>query len=347
MAMNPFRFRKSLRRLLIPGIVVLSTLPLLGNSAFRAPAKADHGTNILLLGTDGRDTITPEEKQMFHAGGVACDCTDVMMLVHLSERRDRVSVVSLPRDSLTQIPARRDDFTGKQLPAHPAKLNNAYAEGGAQLTVRTVQDMTHVPIDHFLQIDFRRFMDAVDQVGGVEVCTARRLKDSATKLELAPGRHRLGGGLSLQYVRSRHVDGSADLGRIQRQHRFLVSALRGLASRHVLTDPKAMLRIGRTLLGAASVDQGFGSGDLVELASVLSRVPLSGTEFATVPIDGFNPVIKGVGSTLRWDRKKADHVFADLRADRPLIPAGQSPVPSDPPPMSSSRPVRGSSLACR
>lgn len=336
-----------MRRLLIPGIALLSALPLLGNSAFRAPEKADHGTNILLLGTDGRDTITPEEKRKFHAGGVACDCTDVMMLVHLSKSRDHVSVVSLPRDSLVQIPARRDDFTGKQRPAHPAKLNNAYAEGGAQLTVRTVQDMTQVPIDNFVQIDFRRFMDAVDEVGGVEVCTDRRLKDSATKLDLAPGRHRLGGGQSLQYVRSRHVDGSADLGRIQRQHRFLVAALRGLVSRHVLTDPEAMLRIGRTILGTASVDQGFGTGDLVELASVLSRVPLSGTEFTTVPIAGFNPVIKGVGSTLRWDRKKADQVFADLRADRPLIPAGQNPLPSDPPDMRSSLPVRGSSLACR
>jgi anionic cell wall polymer biosynthesis LytR-Cps2A-Psr (LCP) family protein len=173
------------------------------------------------------------------------------------------------------------------------------------------------------------------------------LKDSATKLDLAPGRHRLGGGRSLQYVRSPHVDGSADLGRIQRQHRFLVAALRGLMSRHVLTDPEAMLRIGRTLLGAASVDQGFGTGDLVEPASLLSRVPLSGTEFATVPIAGFNPVIKGVGSTLRWDPKKSDQVFADLRADRSLIPAGQNPLPGDPPDMRSSLPVRGSSLACR
>ncbi|MFD8303026.1 LCP family protein [Streptomyces sp. NPDC059690] len=347
MARDPFRFRKSLRCLLIPGMVLVAAVPLLGNSAFRAPAKADRGTNILLLGTDGRDTITPAEKRKFHAGGVACDCTDVMMLVHLSKRRDRVSVVSLPRDSLAQIPARRDDFTGKPRPAHPAKLNNAYAEGGARLTVRTVQDMTKVPIDNFLQIDFRRFMDAVDQTGGVEVCTGRRLKDSATKLDIGPGRHRLGGGQSLQYVRSRHVDASADLGRIQRQHRFLVAALRGLVSRHVLTDPEAMLRIGRTLLGAASVDQGIGTGALVELASELSRVPLSGTEFATVPVAGFNPVINGVGSTLRWDRKKSDQMFADLRADRPLIPAGQSPLPSDPPDMHSSPPLRGSSLACR
>ncbi|MGC0340621.1 anionic cell wall polymer biosynthesis LytR-Cps2A-Psr (LCP) family protein [Streptomyces sp. SLBN-8D4] len=160
MAKNPIRFRKSLRRMLIPGMVLLAAVPLLGDSAFRAPAKADHGTNILLLGTDGRDTITPEEKRKFHAGGVACYCTDVMMLVHLSKRRDHVSVVSLPRDSLVQLPARRDDSTGKQRPAHPAKLNNAYAEGGAH---PTVQDMTQVPIDNFLQIDFRRFMDAVDQ----------------------------------------------------------------------------------------------------------------------------------------------------------------------------------------
>lgn len=310
------------------------------------PAKS---TDILLLGTDGRSTITEKERRKFHAGGVPCNCADVMMLVHVSAARDRVSVIGLPRDSFATIPAYKPKPSAKQRPAHPAKLNGAYAEGGAPLVERTVEAATGVSVEHYLQLDFRRFIDAVDQVGGVEVCTARRLKDSKTKLNLAPGRHLLKGGQSLQYVRSRKVDLSADLGRIQRQQRFLVAALEQLTARKVLTDPVAMARVARTLLGPAKVQQGFGKDGtkaLVALASALSTVPATRTEFATVPIAGFNPPKAGIGSTLRWDAAKAKAMFTKVREDRPLIAAGSDPKPSDPPRFGKDVPVRGSRLAC-
>ncbi|MEW2115152.1 LCP family protein [Streptomyces sp. NPDC005474] len=311
-----------------------------------APAK---GTDILLLGTDSRATITEQERRKFHAGGLACNCADVMMLVHVSAKRDRVSMISLPRDSFATIPAYTPKASAKQRPAHPAKLNGAYAEGGATLLERTVEAATGVSVEQYLQLDFRRFMDAVNQVGGVEVCTKRRLKDSKTKLNLAPGRHLLGGGQSLQYVRSRHVDPSADLGRIQRQQRFLVSALTRLTARKVLTDPVAMGRVARTLLGSAKVQQGFGKDGvkaLVSLASALSKVPATRTEFATVPIAGFNPPKTGIGSTLRWDAAKTKAMFTKVREDRPLIAAGTDPKPADPPVFGKDVPVRGNRLAC-
>ncbi|MGW3649058.1 LCP family protein [Streptomyces sp. NPDC000878] len=310
------------------------------------PAK---GTDILLLGTDGRSTITEKERRKFHAGGVPCNCADVMMLIHVSAKRDRVSVIGLPRDSFATIPAYRHEQSGRQRPAHPAKLNGAYAEGGARLVEHTVEAVTGVSVEQYLQLDFRRFIDAVDQVGGVEVCTARRLKDPKTKLNLTPGRHLLKGGQSLQYVRSRKVDQSADLGRIQRQQRFLVAALEQLTARKVLTDPVVMGRVARTLLGPAKVEQGFGKDGakaLVTLASTLSKVPATRTEFATVPIAGFNPPMDGIGSTLRWHDAKAKAMFTKVREDRPLIAAGTDPRPDDPPVFGKDVPVRGNRLAC-
>lgn len=312
-------------------------------------AAAAKGTDILLLGTDGRGTITEKERRKFHAGGIACNCADVMMLVHVSAKRDRVSVIGLPRDSFATIPAYKPKPSAKQRPAHPAKLNGAYAEGGAKLVERTVEAVTGVSVEQYLQIDFRRFIDAVDQVDGVEVCTNRQLKDSKTKLNLAPGRHLLKGGQSLQYVRSRHVDASADLGRIQRQQRFLVSALEQLTARKVLTDPVLMGRVARTLLGPAKVEQGFGKDGvkaMVWLASTLSKVPATRTEFATVPIAGFNPPKAGIGSTLRWDTAKAKAMFTKVREDRPLIAAGSDPNPGDPPAFGKEVPVHGDRLTC-
>ncbi|TGA95676.1 hypothetical protein E2651_33660 [Streptomyces sp. MZ04] len=103
--------------------------------------------------------------------------------------------------------------------------------------------------------------------------TPRRLKDPTTKLDLAPGRHRLGGGEALQYVRSRHVDTAADFGRIQRQRHFLVAALSSLRTENVLGDPARAAQLSRTLLGVSKVDQGFNGEELLSLASELSEIP--------------------------------------------------------------------------
>ncbi|WP_093782120.1 LCP family protein [Streptomyces sp. yr375] len=334
------------RRLAIPGIVLAATGALLGSSAAPGREHAPRAMNILLMGTDERDTITTAEKHAFHAGGQPCGCSDVLMLVHLSARRDRVSVIGMPRDSAAEIPATRDEASGVEKPPHPAKLNAAYQEGGPELAVRTVESMTGVGVDRFVQVDFRRFMDSVDEVDGVEVCTPRRLRDSATKLDLEPGKHRLRGGPALQYVRSRHVDDSADLGRIQRQQRFLVQALRGLQARKLLSDPARTAHLARTLLGSGP--QGFTVAELAELAVALHRLPASATEFTTVPIAGFTPPGLGIGAALAWDREQADALFAKVREDRPLVAKGAQPVPKDPPAvLGGTAAVRGSAYACR
>ncbi|QEU70147.1 LytR family transcriptional regulator [Streptomyces galilaeus] len=335
------------RRLAIPSVVLATAGALLG-TGFASPGResAPRAMNILLMGTDERNTITAAEKREFHAGGHPCGCTDVLMLVHVSARRDRVSVIGLPRDSYAEIPPYRDEASGQERPPHPAKINAAFQEGGPELAVRTIESMTGVSVDRYVQLDFRRFMDGVDDVGGVEVCTPRRLKDSATKLDLPPGKHRLGGGRALQYVRSRHVDGSADLGRIQRQQRFLVQALRRAQSAKVLADPGRTGYLVRTLLGSGP--QGFSVGELAELAGALRGLPSSATEFTTVPISGFAPPEAGVGSALTWDRRRADELFARIREDRPLVAKGTQPAPKDPPDiLGTTTPVRGSAYACR
>ncbi|WP_234330279.1 LCP family protein [Streptomyces acidiscabies] len=330
----------------MPTVVLTTAGALLTGAALPAAHSAPRRPlNILVLGTDERDTITAAEKRRFHAGGEPCGCSDAMMLVHLSARRDRISVVGLPRDSFATIPAYRDD-AGRTRHAHPAKLNSAYQEGGPELAVKTVAAMTGVRIDKYLQVDFRRFMDTVNQVGGVEVCTPRRLRDSATKMDLRPGRHRLSGGPALQYVRSRHFDGSADLGRIQRQQRFLVQALRGLQARRLLADPVRTVKWARTLLGSGP--QGFGVSELVRLAGELRTVPVGATEFTTVPIAGFNPVRRDVGSTLAWDKSKARAVFSKVARDQPLLVKRANPRPKDPPSLvGASVPVRGSAYSCK
>ncbi|EST36930.1 hypothetical protein N566_15750, partial [Streptomycetaceae bacterium MP113-05] len=133
--------------------------------AASAPRPADGpGLNFLLVGLDKRAGLSKAEKRRLHVGSQGCDCTDVMMLVHISQDRDRVGVISLPRDSYVAFPrsgeaARR---AGPPLP-DAGKINAAHKLGGPALTVRTVEEATGVRVDHYLEADFGTFVETVDR----------------------------------------------------------------------------------------------------------------------------------------------------------------------------------------
>ncbi|GAA0638579.1 LCP family protein [Streptomyces thermocarboxydovorans] len=280
--------------------------------------EAGHGMNLLLVGTDGREKLSEEERRRYRLGGAPCNCTDTIMIVHISEDRERASVVSLPRDSYAMTPPHHDRVSGKQHHGHPMKLNAAYAEGGPQLTVRTVERMTRVKIDHYLEVDFTSFMKTVDVVGGVEVCTDRHLKDSHSGLDLPAGRHTLRGGQALQYVRARHVDGVSDLGRMQRQQRFMAALVDRVTSSGILLNPMKFRDVVRAVLGSVRADKGFGTDELLDLGRAMRNFSPSSSEFITVPIGTMGYPVKGVGSTLKWDPEKSAEIFEALRRDQPL-----------------------------
>ncbi|WP_406510796.1 LCP family protein [Streptomyces sp. NBC_00212] len=286
--------------------------------------QGSRGTNILLVGTDGRDKITPEEKRKYRLGGAPCHCTDTIMMVHVSAERDRVSIVSLPRDSYAEVPEHTDE-AGQHHVKHPVKLNAAYAEGGPALSVRTIENATGLKIDHYLEVDFTSFMKTVDVVGGVQICTARPLKDSFTGLDLTAGTHQLNGGEALQYVRSRHTDGSADLGRMQRQQRFLAALIAKATSNGVLLNPVKFREVASSLLSSVRADEGFGVEEMLNFASAMKGFSPSSSDFTTVPLGQLNIQVKGVGSTVKWDDAKAKKLFQLLRDDKPLAPHAPPP----------------------
>ncbi|WP_455770471.1 LCP family protein [Streptomyces cinereoruber] len=291
---------------------------------------AGHGTNVLVVGTDGRDRITPEERAKYRLGGAPCNCTDTVMLVHISEDRDRASVVSLPRDSYAEMPEHTDLTSGEKHQAHPVKLNAAYAEGGPALTVRTVESMTGVKIDHYLEVDFTSFMRTVDAVGGVRICTTKPLKDAYTGLDLAPGTHELDGGRALQYVRSRHIDGAADIGRMQRQQKFLAALVERVTSGGVLFNPVRFRAVATSMLGSVRADEGFGTDQMLSLSKAMRGFTPASSEFVSVPVGDMSFPVKGIGSTVKWDAAKAQQLFQALREDRPIASA-QPPAPAKTP----------------
>ncbi|AUG77569.1 hypothetical protein CFP65_2750 [Kitasatospora sp. MMS16-BH015] len=279
----------------------------------------DGATTFLVVGTDEREGI-PEDvlKNVLHAGGESCHCTDTMMLVQLSREGDRASVVSIPRDSYVTIPAHRDAATGRQVPVGKGKINAAFGMGGAPLTVRTVEQATGLRIDHYLQVNFLGFVSTVDALGGVEVCTAKPLKDDYSGLDLPAGTTRLDGAGALKYVRARHVDGSSDLGRMRRQQKLVAQLLHRAVSSGTLLSPGKLGQVLDSVLRSVKADQELTSADLLALATRLKDLSTANADFTTVPLADVDYQVPGWGSTVRWDEAGAKALFDAVRAGRPL-----------------------------
>ncbi|PGH49723.1 LCP family protein [Streptomyces sp. Ru87] len=280
------------------------------------------GTNYLLVGLDRRTGMSKQEKQRLHVGGEGCNCTDVMMLLHVSEDRRRVGVISIPRDSYVEFaPHPEAGAPARTLVRHRGKINAAYKHGGPALAVATVERATGLRIDHYLQADFTGFVDAVDRLGGGTVCTDKALRDPGSGLDLPPGTHHVDGRGALQYVRARKLDPPGDLGRVRRQQRFLVGVAQSLfAGRPAGGDRSVSARAARDLLTTLRTDKGLTTDGFSELARALRRLPTRAAEFATVPISEFDHRVPEWGSTLVWDRNRAAALFRAVREDRSIIP---------------------------
>ncbi|MEV4616472.1 LCP family protein [Kitasatospora sp. NPDC049258] len=290
---------------------------------------ADDGlTTFLVVGTDDREGIAESTlKEDLHAGGESCHCTDTMMIVQLAGHGGRATVVSIPRDSYVDIPAHPDQATGREVAAAKGRINAAYGMGGAPLTVRTVEQSTGLRIDHYLQIDFLGFVAAVDAVGGVEVCSAKPLKDEYSGLDLPAGTSRLDGAGALKYVRARHVDGSSDLGRMHRQQKLLAQLLRQATASGTLLDPARLGAVTETVLRSVKADEQLTSDDLLQLVTRLKGLSAADADFTTVPLAVVDHQVAGWGSTVLWDAPAAKALFDALREGRPLIDR-PSPLPS-------------------
>ena len=285
----------------------------------RPSPNAPGTTTFLLVGSDGREEMTRADQKRLHVGSES-DAggrrADTMLLVSVSSRRGKVDVVSLPRDSYVTIPAHAS-VDGTAVPERRNKLNAAYAFGGPPLAVATVERSTGVHIDHYLEVDFLGFVNLVDAVGGVDVCTPTRLRDRLAGLRMPAGNNHVDGETGLAYVRARHLDARADLGRVERQQRFLAAMAHRVTSSDVLLDPRALVRFLDAALSAVRADPGLEQRRLVELGTQLRHVSGNDIRFRTVPVADPSFRAPGAGAVALWDDKAAAVLFRGLRSDRP------------------------------
>ena len=295
------------------------------------PEKTSSAINYLLVGSDTREGLTKEELKLLRVGSVATAAgkrSDTMLLVHISKSRDKAVLISIPRDTFALIPEHTTK-AGKVIPAVHSKINSSFNWGGAPLLIQTIENMTQLKIDHYVEVNFAGFARIVDSLGGIEVCTKKNINDPKSHLILEAGVHTLDGIEALKYVRTREFDGMGDLGRMQRQQAFMSSVLHKATSAGVLLNPITMTSFINSALSAVTTDTGLKNSDLITLAKQLKTLATSSVRTLTVPLSDLNYDSNGVTSAVLWDPVLAPQLWERLRQDQAVVDeVVASPSPS-------------------
>ncbi|MFE3586714.1 LCP family protein [Streptomyces niveus] len=268
--------------------------------------------NILLIGSDTRSGAGNGKYGRDDGGSQRSDTT---ILLHLAADRRSATAMSIPRDLMVEIPSCLTD-DGKRSNKQSAQFNWAFQFGGAACSIRTVETLTGIRVDHHMVIDFSGFKDMVDAVDGVEVCLKKPVNDVDAHLKLPAGKQTLTGEEALGFVRARKTIGDgSDTERMERQQQFLGSLVRKVQSNGVLLNPTRLYPVLDAATKSLTTDPGLNTlRDLYDLARGLRNVPTEKVQFLTVPRQPY------VNDPNRDElvQPDADRLFAKLRKDEPV-----------------------------
>jgi LCP family protein required for cell wall assembly len=204
---------------------------------------------------------------------------DTIVLLSISPKTKNVLILSIPRDTRVEIPGRGMN-----------KINHAYAFGGKELISKTVSSFLDIPINFYVIVDFIKFVNIIDELGGVEINIEKEMhyidKAGGLNINLYPGKQILDGEKALQYIRFRH-DNLGDLGRIKRQQKLVEALI------NKMMNLDSVKKIPQILEGLKTyLETDIKLQDAVALANLFKRV--SQDKFIIETVQG-NPVyINGI-----------------------------------------------------
>ncbi|MGW2519774.1 LCP family protein [Streptomyces sp. NPDC001617] len=278
------------------------------------PKKVDNGSeNILVLGSDSRSGSNRK------LGGGTDDGSarsDTAMIVHVYKGHKKASVVSIPRDTLIDRPECTDTKGTTHDAASGVMFNSAYTTGGAACAVKTVESLTGLRMDHYLEVDFAGFEKLINELGGVPVTTTKNISDKQSHLNLKAGTHTLDGQQALGLVRTRHgVGDGSDLGRIQLQQAFIKALVDQVKHVGIFTSPEKLYNLADTATKSVTADSDLGSiGSLASFAGGLKGISSSHMHMITMPVeyDPANP------NRVIVKKAKAEQVWTALKNDQAI-----------------------------
>jgi len=270
-----------------------------GNAQATPDSFDGRALNILVVGTDSRngDSGNVGAGDGEEVPGLRNDST---MVIHVSADRSRVQIVSIPRDTLVDIPAckHRDGTTSE--PTTDDMFNNAMVYGanggdepedigpGIACVRSTVEKLSGISIDAFMVVDFAGFVNMIDALGGIWFNIPNHIEDESAQLYIDAGCWKLDGTQSLAYMRSRKGQGDgSDISRIGRQQQLISAMLRELQAKDYVTDSGALLTFLQAAIQSVNVSPNLGdaSADTNLLLNVLSKIDRTNIQFVTMPVE--------------------------------------------------------------
>ncbi|WP_328753367.1 LCP family protein [Streptomyces sp. NBC_00285] len=263
-----------------PAKAVTTPTPSGTASATPLPTEA---VNILVLGSDSR---SGKENQALGGGSSTGARSDTAMVVHIDAGRTEATVVSIPRDTLVTRPSCPLSSGGSTAVAYGAMFNSAYSVGGPVCAVKTVESITDVRMDHYIEIDFSGFAKLVNALGGVTVTTDENIDDDDSHLHLKAGTHHLDGKQALALARTRHgIGDGSDLGRIGLQQKLVKALLEQISSTNLLTSPAKLYSVADAITGSLTTDTGLDSlTELMSLGESLKGLSSDQVKTVTMPV---------------------------------------------------------------
>ncbi|MCX4764990.1 LCP family protein [Streptomyces sp. NBC_01275] len=278
------------------------------------PTKVDNGSeNILVLGSDTR---SGSNKKLGGGTDDGSARSDTAMIIHVYEGHKKASVVSIPRDTLIDRPSCTDTAGTVHDAASGVMFNSAYSTGGAACAVKTVESLSGIRMDHYLEVDFSGFEKLIDELGGVDVTTTKAIDDPDSHLKLKAGTHTLDGEQALGLVRTRHgVGDGSDLGRIQLQQAFIKALVDQVKHVGLFTSPTKLYALADTATKAVTTDSDLGTvNSLMSFTNGLKGISSKHMNMVTMPVQ-YDPADP---NRVVVSQAKAKQVWTALKNDRAI-----------------------------
>jgi LCP family protein required for cell wall assembly len=287
----------------------------------KRPPKFNNSLNILVIGSDTRKG--KNDKFGAHIGGQR---SDTILVLHLSPGLKRAVVISIPRDSVVPVLncPRGPGAPGQTAaPGQVEQINATFAMGGPGCLWKTVEQTTHIRLDHFMELNFTGFESVINDLGGVRICLPFAISDSRSKLHLSRGIHHVWGAQALAYWRVRYIGLGSDLERIQRDQFLMASVAQEIKRSNLLGNPGRLFKVVSDIASSLTTDNRLSQGMLISLARGLQRLKLSQVHFVQVPVVAYAPNPDWV----QWAPNAAG-LFRAVSHDRKLPPAHRSAGPA-------------------
>ncbi len=245
------------------------------------PPQFTTAMNILLIGSDSRSGANAS-----FGAGISGQRSDTIIMLHLAPGGRSAVVLSIPRDSVVPIlscPPEAGTPGQAAQPGQVEQINATFAYGGPGCLWKTVEQTTHLRIDHFIELNFTGFENVINDIGGVNICLPFAINDPMSKLRLGPGRHHVGGAEALAFWRARYIGQGSDLQRIERDQYLMAAVLQGVERSDLLGSPTKLLAVITDAARSMTTDAGLDLSTLIHIVESLRQMQPGAVQFIELP----------------------------------------------------------------